>query len=227
MKRMTLIPPGSRRNQRKVQTAFINIPYSPEYEERLMALIATLSLFGLVPTSASVASAAPNRLDRIISAIAECAVSIHDLTWVELDSIEPRTPRFNMPFEFGVALGLARLVGNEVIAMDSVPYRLDKALSDVRGLDVQIIDDEAASVFRALSNVFYRKDFQPEPHHFQYVLDRVRRAADHARVEYGFDSLFEAKPFSDLRRAASEAACGVLGNPRVAKRKVALRDLTR
>lgn len=67
------------------QSAFINMPYALEYEERLLALIAGLSLYGLVPTAATVAGDDPNRLDRIVNALSECVLSLHDLTWMSVD----------------------------------------------------------------------------------------------------------------------------------------------
>lgn len=187
-------------------TAFINIPYAPEYEERLMALIAGLSLYGLIPTAASVAGEDPNRLARIVDAITECSVSVHDLTWMSVDSLDPKTPRFNMPFELGVAVALSHALGNEYVVLDTVPNRLDKALSDIRGLDPQIFDGSPMGVFRALSNTFHREDFQPEPRHFRRVYNRLKGAAARMRKEFGFISMFEAKPFSELRRIAVKLA---------------------
>jgi hypothetical protein len=48
------------------------------------------------------------RLDRILRLIRSCRYSFHDLSRVELDRNPPPTPRFNMPFELGLAIGLAR-----------------------------------------------------------------------------------------------------------------------
>jgi hypothetical protein len=185
-------------------TVFINMPYATEYEERLLALISGLSLYGLVPTAATVAGEDPNRLGRIIEALSECTLSIHDLTWMSLDANEPKAPRFNMPFELGVAVALAEAVGNDYVVIDTVPNRLDKALSDIRGLDAEILDGTPMGIFRALANIFHRDDFQPEPRDFRRVLGRLNTAAARLRKIYGFQSMFEAKPFSELRRLAGK-----------------------
>lgn len=185
---------------------FLNIPYAREYEERLIALIAGLSLYGLVPTMGMVAGDNPNRLECILKAIGECKLSIHDLTWMELDAKEPRTPRFNMPFEFGLAVALAKVVGNSYVVLDTVPNRLDKALSDARGMDAQIFDGSPMGVFRALGNIFHREDFQPEPRHFLRLFTRLKTLAGRLHKGYGYKSLFEAKPFSGLRRSAARVA---------------------
>jgi hypothetical protein len=184
------------------ESVFINMPYADDYEERLLALIAGLTLHGLVPTAAMVAGDDPNRLERILEAIGDCRLSLHDLTWMSLDGKDPHTPRFNMPFELGIAVALARVVDNEYVILDTVPNRLDKALSDVRGMDAQIFDGSAMGVFRALSNIFHRNDFQPEPRHFRRVMSRLKSAAARIKRDFGFKSVFEAKPFSDLRRLA-------------------------
>jgi hypothetical protein len=183
-------------------TAFINMPYSADYEERLLALIAGLSLYGLVPTAATVAGDDPNRLDRIVEALSDCTISIHDLTWMAVDSNEPKVPRFNMPFELGIAVALAATVGNDYVVIDTVPNRLDKALSDARGLDAEIFDGTPLGVFRALANIFHRDDFQPQPRHFRRVFGRLNTTAARLRKAFGFKSMFEAKPFSELRLLA-------------------------
>jgi hypothetical protein len=186
----------------QTDSVFINMPYEDGYEERLLALIAGLTLYGLVPTAAMVSGDDPNRLERILEAISDCRLSIHDLTWMSLDGRDPQTPRFNMPFELGMAVALARDARNEYVILDTVPNRLDKALSDVRGMDAQIFDGSAMGVFRVLSNIFHRNDFQPEPRHFRRVMGRLKTAAARIRKDFGFKSLFEAKLFSDLRRLA-------------------------
>ena len=45
------------------------------------------------------------RLDRTFELITSCEYSFHDLSRVQLDSRQPPTPRFNMPFEVGLVLG--------------------------------------------------------------------------------------------------------------------------
>jgi hypothetical protein len=122
---------------------------------------------------------------------------------MSLDQVEPKTPRFNMPFELGLAVALAGVVKNEYVLLDTIQDRLGKALSDARGLDAQLFDGTAMGIFRALSNIFYRSDFEPSPRHFNRVLVRLKATAARIRKEYGYESLFEARPFADLRRDAA------------------------
>ena len=45
----------------------------------------------------------PESLERLFELIERCAFSVHDLSRVELSLHRPRVPRFNMPFELGLA----------------------------------------------------------------------------------------------------------------------------
>ena len=151
-------------------TVFLNMPYAAEYEERLLAFIAGLSLYGVIPTAATVAGERFYRLSRIISAIAECALSIHDLSWVSADPVNPRPLRFNIPFELGIAAALSEPHRNEYVVIDTVANQLHDALSDIRGLDFEVLDGTPMSVFRLLTNIFHREGFQPTPRDFRRVL---------------------------------------------------------
>lgn len=188
------------------KTAFINIPYAQAYEDRLMATIASLALFGLVPTAAIAAGSESNRLDRILTALSDSALSVHDLTWMTVDTTEPATPRSNMPFELGIAVAFSQVRGNHYMVMDTIPYRLDKALSDLRGVDPEVFDGTPEGVFRAISNVLYRDEFQPSTEHFKRLFQELRGRAATLKAEHGFVSIFSPRPFNELRLLAAEIA---------------------
>lgn len=190
---------------------FVNLPYSAEYEERFLAIVATLALLGVVPTAAIVAPVGATRIDRIVNLLSACPASIHDLSWMELDTIAPPTPRFNMPFELGVAVAISRLHDHECIVLDTVPHRLDKALSDIRGMDPYIYDGTPNGVFRALSNVFFRSGFRPTLAQFTRLLNRLKREVTRIKKREGYDSLFEAVPFQHVRRLAPDLASAIRG----------------
>lgn len=92
------------------------------------------------------------RLDRILSLIGSCRYSFHDLSRVELDERPPPTPRFNMPFELGLAVAWARRRNRNHtwFVLESAPYRVQKSLSDLGGTDVYIHDGRPEGVFRQL-----------------------------------------------------------------------------
>jgi hypothetical protein len=85
-------------------SAFLNIPYDDAFQNLYLAYIAGITAFGLVPRATLEIPGGARRLDRIFELIRGCGYSFHDLSRVELDVRRPVTPRFNMPFELGLAL---------------------------------------------------------------------------------------------------------------------------
>ena len=90
--------------------AFLNIPYDDEFEDLYLAYIAGLCGLGLKPRATVEIPGSQRRLDRIYDLIRQCRYSFHDLSRVEIDSSPPPTPRFNMPFELGLAVAHAKNV---------------------------------------------------------------------------------------------------------------------
>src|SRR5258708_30242279 len=80
------------------------------------------------------------RLDRIFELIQSCEFSVHDLSRVQLDRAKPRTPRFNMPFELGLAVAWEMLGSGRHMwfVMEAVNYRLAKSLRGFKGTDPHI-----------------------------------------------------------------------------------------
>ncbi|MGH2626137.1 MAG: hypothetical protein ACRDHY_05750 [Anaerolineales bacterium] len=73
------------------------------------------------------------RLDRILELIAACRYSFHDLSRVQLSG---GAPRFNMPFEVGLAVATARWrPAHQWFLLEARPYRLQQTLSDLGGTD--------------------------------------------------------------------------------------------
>ncbi len=70
-----------------------------------VALIAGLCAFGLRPRATLEIPGPSRRLDRILELISACRYSFHDLSRVQLSR---GAPRFNMPFEIGLAVATAR-----------------------------------------------------------------------------------------------------------------------
>src|SRR2546425_6001346 len=97
---------AGRRRRLPTNTAFINVPYDASYESLFLALIAGLSGFGLIPRATLEIPTSARRLNRIVGLLRRCRYSFHDLSRVELDPRPPKTPRFNMPFELGLAVTL-------------------------------------------------------------------------------------------------------------------------
>ena len=78
------------------------------------------------------------RLEKLARLIGNCPRSIHDLSRIELAAND--LPRFNMPFELGMALGAKKFGGRphnnkSIKIMVAEPYRLPAYLSDLGGND--------------------------------------------------------------------------------------------
>ncbi|MGA9896888.1 MAG: hypothetical protein WBQ09_02230, partial [Terriglobales bacterium] len=86
---------------------FLNIPYDPQFERLYLAYIVGLTVLGFVPRATLGIPSGARRLERIFGLIQRCRYSVHDLSRVQLDRNAPRTPRFNMPFELGIAVAWA------------------------------------------------------------------------------------------------------------------------
>lgn len=92
------------------------------------------------------------RITEIVTMIAACDRSIHDISRVELDQ-QSGLPRFNMPLELGADLGL-RIAGPKVqrrrktLVLDAEPHRYDKTLSDISGMDIEAHARDKREVIR-------------------------------------------------------------------------------
>ena len=101
--------PAKEQKRAERYSVFLNIPYDSAFENLYLAYIAGLSAFGLIPRATLEIPTSQRRLERILKLLQQCAYSIHDLSRVQLDAKAPRVPRFNMPFELGLAVVISIL----------------------------------------------------------------------------------------------------------------------
>lgn len=192
-------------------SCFINVPYDRQYEALYLAFIAGLCGFGLVPR-ATLEIPGYWRLDRIFGLIRNCRYSFHDLSRVELDHKRPPTPRFNMPFELGLAAAFAKTTGQEPkwFVFESVKRRLSKSLSDLNGVDPHIHHGRPRGLFRALANALVRTRHQPTVRELEKIYRTLKKAVPAIKRDLRTDSLFEARVFQDLVLTAIESAHDVI-----------------
>lgn len=145
---------------------FINCPFDDEYAAIFRALIFTIYACGFRPRSArEVDDGAQTRIDKLERIIGQCRYGIHDLSRTELDA-RYQLPRFNMPLELGLFLG-ARYYGNasqrekRVLILDIEPYRYQRFISDLAGMDIHDHGGDPVRAVRKtrnwLANVSRRK----------------------------------------------------------------------
>lgn len=188
---------------------FLNLPYDSQFHNLYLAYLAGIYAFGMYPRVTLEIPGGARRLDRILRLIGECKCSIHDLSRVQLDRAAPRTPRFNMPFELGLAVALDKAGGKSsgsFFVMESVPYRLSKSLSDMNGTDPHIHGGTVRGVFREIGNAFVRPGLRPSVRRMQRIYRELKRELPRILRVSGAKSVFEARVFQELGIVASAAA---------------------
>jgi hypothetical protein len=186
--------------------AFLNVPYDRRYERLYLAFIGGLSAFGLAPRATVELAGSRRRLERIVRVLRSCRYSFHDLSRVSLDRNPPATPRFNMPFELGLAVSPGRSRAHEWFVFEERRHRLTKSLSDLNGTDPHIHDGRPEGVLRALTNALVRRRYRPTAAELGAVYQDVRRAAMAVRRDLRTTSLFEARSFDELVMAGRISA---------------------
>jgi hypothetical protein len=135
---------------------FINTPFDDPYERQFLALLAGIVGLGLNPRSVLELPASHDRRSRLLDLIRRCPYSVHDLSRVQVSLRSGfRVPRFNMPFELGLAVGLALDdKDHEWWLLESVPRRIHESLSDVDGRDPAIHSGTVTGMFEAILDMF-------------------------------------------------------------------------
>jgi hypothetical protein len=199
--------PNRRRPKQTIKPGdvFLNIPYDRAFENLLLAYIAGISAFGFTPRATLEIPFSQRRLDRIIALIASSQYSVHDLSRVQLDRSTPRTPRFNMPFELGLTVGIAD-PKHAWIVCETRRHRIKKSLSDLDGTDVYVHDGTVRGVFRELCNAFVRNRRQPAVEQMIQIYRILRSKFDSTLRAAGARDPFNARVFRDLCVLGSAAA---------------------
>lgn len=189
------------RNPAVKNAVFLNIPYDPPFSPLFLAYVAGISAFGLVPRATLEIPGSTRRLDRIISLIKNCRYSIHDLSRVELDPTPPATPRFNMPFELGLAVALDASFPRKRhtwFVFETAQWRMQKSLSDLNGTDVYVHGGTVDGVFRELAKAFVRVTKQPAVPDMRTIYERTADVMPKFLADAGSEGPFQARVFQDI-----------------------------
>jgi hypothetical protein len=152
------VPP---RPVRSNEAVFLNIPFDEGYRPLFVALLAGLTALGCKPRCVlEVPSGGEGRLDRIYGLISSCGASIHDLSRVARSG-SFRVPRFNMPFELGLAYSIARRQTHRFFILEERTFRLQASLSDLNGHDPHIHEGRQDGVLRCVLDCFGTQGGQP------------------------------------------------------------------
>ena len=151
----------------RVNHVFLNCPFDRTYQPIFEAVVFAVQLCGHhVRCALEENNSGEIRLDRLCRMIDDCPRSIHDLSRTELN--EQELPRFNMPFELGLAVGARQLGGKArqskaLIVMVSEPYRMPIYLSDLGGNDPFAHGRDPARAIAAVRGFLRAGDGAPAP----------------------------------------------------------------
>lgn len=184
---------------KRQRAVFLNVPYDDAYQAYFVTLVCTLVCLGLVPRCVlEVREVGQGRLNRIFDLLRNCGASIHDLSRVG------SPPRFNMPFELGIACALAmRGDRHEVVVIDRRPHRLDRVLSDYKGRDPEIYAG-CSGLIDAVVDAF-ENDPRIDLERLRQDVGGLRRAAKALADRCG-GTLFKRAAFRALIEMATEKA---------------------
>lgn len=141
-------------------SVFVNCPFDDDYLPLLHALLFAIHDCGFVARlSIEDSGAGEMRIEKIIRLIREADFSIHDISRVELTG-PSKLPRFNMPFEAGLAFGAVRFDGSkprDLLMLEAEPYRDQKTLSDLAGQDTKSHGNDPRRLIGAVRSFLARK----------------------------------------------------------------------
>ncbi|WP_310476527.1 hypothetical protein [Sandarakinorhabdus sp.] len=138
----------------RLDGVFINCPFDADYEPLLDAIVFAVIYCRLsVRTGLMRADAGQLRLQKILSQIEQSRFSIHDISRIEPG--DDGLPRFNMPLELGLALGMKHLGRKAlrdhiVIILDRDRYRYQAFASDLAGVDIMNHNNDPVRIIAAV-----------------------------------------------------------------------------
>lgn len=134
---------------------FVNCPFDEGFRPMLDAIVFAVRFCGYTVRSALEAQDSGElRLTKITRLLAASRFSLHDISRVELDK-SSGLPRFNMPIELGIALGMKHLGrpnvrDHRLLVLDTERYRYQQFASDLAGVDISAHGGAPARVITAV-----------------------------------------------------------------------------
>jgi hypothetical protein len=165
-------------------------------------LLAGLTAVGCEPHCVlEVPTGSQNRLDRIYGLIASCGASIHDLSRVAVSG-PLRVPRFNMPFELGLAYSIGRERAHSFFVFEERSHRLQASLSDFNGFDPHIHEGTQDGILRCVLDCFGTQGQPPEFSTLKAVTRKLSRAVAKLERDQGARHPFHPYIFRQAVNAA-------------------------
>jgi hypothetical protein len=131
---------------------FINCPFDDDYRQLFEALIFTIYDCGFRPRCA-LEDPSGQRFPKICRLMQDCPYAIHDLSRTEVDRGN-QLPRFNMPLELGIFLGIDFVSGNDkkFLVLEADKYRYRQFCSDLSGFEASAHGGDTRKLICAVRN---------------------------------------------------------------------------
>lgn len=132
---------------------FINCPFDDHYLPLLRAIAFAVIDCGFAPQLAIQEVNGRLRLEKIIALMRASRLSIHDVSRLPRQTDE--LPRFNMPFECGIFVGLmqsgaAKHRDKQFLVLDGAAFQSQQTMSDVSGLDPKVHNNDPRQAIDAV-----------------------------------------------------------------------------
>ncbi|OFV94142.1 MAG: hypothetical protein A3F68_00015 [Acidobacteria bacterium RIFCSPLOWO2_12_FULL_54_10] len=138
-------------------SVFLNVPFDDKYRTMFEALVFAVHDCGFVARSAFESDDATQvRLAKLFEIIGSSKYGIHDISCTSVDGIH-RLPRFNMPFELGLFMGVKQFGGlihsrKRGLVLDRERYRYQIFCSDIAGQDIRAHNNRPSDAIRSVRN---------------------------------------------------------------------------
>ncbi|MEO6013818.1 MAG: hypothetical protein ABIQ30_09580 [Devosia sp.] len=136
---------------------FINCPFDDDFAPIFRSLVFAVTRCGFRARCArEMDDGSETRIDKLYRIVDESRYGIHDLSRTELDPAH-KLPRFNMPLELGIFLGAKRFGSGlqklkRCLILDTEPFRYQKFISDIAGMDITPHAGKARDAAREVRN---------------------------------------------------------------------------
>lgn len=139
---------------------FVNVPFDDDCLPLLHSLLFTIHACGFTArTALEDVGGAGSRLAKIARIVDESLYSVHDISRIGLDKASG-LPRFNMPFELGLAVGtvlFGDVPGRDLLVLCEKEHQDKVLLSDMAGQDARAHENKPRKVVDGVRNFLAAK----------------------------------------------------------------------
>jgi hypothetical protein len=180
------------------RAVFLNAPYDKSFEPLFLAYLVGITGFGLVPRATIQIQGSGHRITCILELIHSCEYSIHDLSRVELSPPPDSVPKFNMPFELGLAYHHSLSGNHTCFIFESEYKRFERSLGDLKGVDIYQHKSNVEKLFSELTGALVKENLMPSVRDMLAVYILTTETFPSFCSDAGTETLFHSRVFDDV-----------------------------